>query len=135
MSEGKTIDGYSSSSFVKKSSSKNASRHDKLWFEKNVVEFNVEPGTSEKSYFGIIESDGLNFIFVECEQVEPVQLGFTYRSNLFVCSIGVEGGSGHERKLKSSVIDRIYVTVNDINQNRIFFNSGKVLLNCTVISK
>ena len=79
------------------------------------------------------ESDGLNLIFVDCEQVEPVQLGFTYRSNLLVCLIGVEGGSGtvsyslsgHERKIKSGVIDRIYVTVNDINQNRIFLTVGK----------
>ena len=155
----KTIDGYSSSSFVKKLSSKNSSGHDKfgilyklefgpglshvLGFEKNVVEFTVKLGTSKTNLFGIVESEGLNFIFVDCEQVEPVQLGFTYRSNLLVCPIGVQGGSGtvsyspsgHERKLKSGVIDRIYITVNDINENRIFFNSGKVLLNCSMISK
>ena len=104
------------------------------------MEFTVKPGTNKTSYYGIVESkylmdesDGLNFIFVDCKQVEPVQLGFTYRSNLLVCLIGVEGGSGtlsyspsgHERKLKSGVIDRIYFMVNDINENRIFFNSGK----------
>ena len=165
LSGGKTIDSYSSS-FVKKSSSKNSSGHDKfgilykfefgpglshvLGFENNIVEFTVKPGTSKMSYFGIEESkyfmdesDSLNFIFVNCEQVEPVQLGFTYRSNVLVCLIGVEGGSGtvsyspsgYECKLKSGVIDRIYITVNDINENRIFFNSGKVLLNCSIISK
>ena len=67
---GKMIDGYSSSLFVKKSSSKNSSGHDKfgilyklefgpglshvLGFEKNVVEFTVKPGTSKMSYFGIV---------------------------------------------------------------------------------
>lgn len=149
LSGGKTIDGYSSSLFVKKSNSKNSSGHDKfdilykLEFEKNVVEFTVKAGTSKISYFRIVESKYLNFIFNDCEQVEPVQLGFTYRSNLLVCPIGVKGGSetvsyspsGHEQKLKSGVIGRIYVTVNDINQNRIFFNSRKVLFNCTVIAK
>ena len=62
-------------------------------FEKNVM-FQVKPGSSKSDYFGMDESDGLNFIFVDCDKVEPVQLGFTYRSNLLVRPIGVDGGTG-----------------------------------------
>ena len=83
LSGGKTIDGYTSP-FKKKSSSKNSSGHDKfgivyelefgpgLGFEKNVVTFEVKPGSSKSNYFGIVESeylmddsDGLSFIFVD----------------------------------------------------------------------
>ena len=167
LSGGMTIDGYSSSSFRKILTSKNSDGHDKfrisykfefgpglahvLGFGNNVVTFLMKPGALKTDYFGIVESeylmddsDGLNFIFVDCDKVEPVQLGFTYRSNLLVCSIGIEGGTGtvsyspnkgHEHKLKSGFIDTIHMTVNDINHNRIFFNSGKVLLNCSVVSK
>ena len=152
LSRGKTISSYSSS-FVKKSTSKTANGYDRyglfdkldfgpglghiLGFEKNVVTFEVKPGNTKTDYFGIVESkylmddsDGLNFIFVDCDKVEPVQLGFTYRSNLLVCPIGVGGmgtvsysPSGYKQKLKSGIIDRIHVTVNDINENRIFFNN------------
>ena len=100
LSGGKTIDGYSSSLFTKKLTSKSVNDHDKfgllykldfgpglghvLGFEKNIVTFEVKPGTTETDYFGIVESeylmddsDGLNFIFVDCE---PVQLGLPYWS-------------------------------------------------------
>ena len=158
LSGGKTIDSYLTS--------KGSNGHDKygifyklnfgpglghiLEFEKNIVTFEVKPGSTETDYFRIVESEysmddneGLNFIFVDCDKVDLVQLGFTYRSNLLVCPIGVDGGkgtisylpSGHECNLKSGVIDRIHVRINDIYENRIFFNSGKVLLNCTVFSK
>ena len=140
---------------MKKLTSKSVNGHDKLdfgpglghvlGFEKNIVTFEVKPGTTETDYFGIVDSEYLmdDSDGVDCDKVEPVQLGFTYRSNLLVCPIGVEGGTGtvsyspsaHECKLKSGIIDGIYFTVNDINENRIFFNSGKILLNCNVFSK
>ena len=124
LSGGKTIDGHSSSSFRKIWTSKNSDGHDKFRLS---YKFN----------------DGLSFIFVDCDKVEPVQLGFTYRSNLLICLICIEGGmgtvsyspKGHECKLKSGLNERIHVMVNDINHNRIFFNSGKVLLNCSILLK
>ena len=165
-SGGKTIDGYSSSSFTKKSTCKDSNGYDNygifykldfgpglghiLGFEKNIGTFEVKPGSIKTDYFRIVESEylmddseGINFIFVDCDKVEPVQLGFTYRSNLLLCPTGFDGGKGtisylpsrHERKLKSGIIDRIYVKINDINENRIFFNSGKLLLNCSVFSR
>ena len=77
-----------------------------LGFEKTVVDMIVEPGNSKTSSFEELQreylidiSNRLNIIFLDCEQIEPVQLGFCYRNNLLVCPINL--GSAGETVLFS----------------------------------
>ena len=156
LSTGKTIDCYDSNSFSKRSASQSAVGHDKfridyrfefgigltrvLGFEKTIEDMAVEPGNSKTSLFEELQSEylidvcnGLNFIFVDCEQIEPVQLGFSYRNNLLVCPINLGSAgetvsyspSDHQHKLKNGIIDKMHITMNDINGGRIFLIVGK----------
>ena len=89
------------------------------------------------------KSTGLNFIFLECDKIKNVIVGFERQQTMLIAPLKwydplddhmIESYSpiNHERKLVSGIIHNLYFKVLDIDKNKIIFDSGKILLNAMV---
>lgn len=80
----------------------------------------------------IDNSNSLNYMFVDCKQVQPLQMGDFYWQNLLVCPLDVDINvkndlhnvsyipTNHKQKLNPGIIDIIHVTVNNINSEKLY---------------
>ena len=87
---------------------------------------------------------GLNFIVINCDKIEAVQLGYVYKPILSIIPIKLNTNfenksevlrfspNSNRRKLINGIIENIHFRVSDLNDNELFFNSGKFIINCTI---
>ena len=102
---------------------------------------------TEVEYDGLYVMDpsyGLNFMNVDCDSINPVQMGLVYKDSLLLCPVQLPGDinnsnqmvryspTNHRRKLKAGIIDSFRFWIVDLNDEKIYFNSGKVIIVCTI---
>lgn len=91
-------------------------------------------------------SDGLNFLFLKCEQIEPMVVGYEKQKVLLITLIhwnlesddiliNLYASPNYERKLATGYINKIAIKVEDINEQKIIFDSGKIVLDVDIIKK
>ena len=91
-------------------------------------------------------SYGLNFISITCNQIVPVKMGFEFKERLLLCPIELSNDENKNmtisfvpkncvRLLRPGVIRSMHFIVEDLNGEKIYFNSGKVILICFLLRK
>ena len=121
-----------------------------LGFESNTIEFKIEESTTQSNeieeYNGLYVMDptyGLNFMNIICDKILPVQMGFEYKESLLICPLQLSDGNTKDnmisyipkccvRKLIPGMIHSIHFKVTDLSDLKLYFNSGKIILICTI---
>ena len=91
-------------------------------------------------------SFGLNFMCVVCDQIVPVKMGYEFKERLAVCPIKLIDPENKNndmsisyipkncvRKLRPGIIRSMHFQIKDMNDEKLYFNSGKVVLICNII--
>ena len=124
-----------------------------LGFESNTIEFKTSVSTNEsidfeeyKDLYVMDPTYGLNFLNITCDKIMPVQMGFEYKENLLICSLQLPNNNDRHikdnmisyvpkhcvRTLRPGMIRSINFKVTDLNDLKLYFNSGKIILICTI---
>ena len=90
-------------------------------------------------------SYGLNFMCITCDQTIPVKMGFEFKERLAVCPVELPDPDNKNnrksisfvpkncvRSLRAGVIRSMHFQVEDLNGDKLYFNSGKVMLICNI---
>ena len=114
-----------------------------------VIEFKPSGSKSNdvieyEGFYVMDPSYGLNFMCVTCNEIVPVKMGYEFKERLLVCPIkltnsGDDGMSiSHypkncERSLKPGIIHSMHFQIKDMNDEKLYFNSGKIVIICTIL--
>ena len=124
-----------------------------LGFVEDVVTFEFKKSNLKSSelmeYAGQYVMDpsfGLNFMCVICDQIVPVKMGYEFKERLAVCPIKLFNPENKNndlsisyvpkncvRELRPEVIRSMHFQIKDMNYEKLYFNSGKVVLICDII--
>ena len=122
-----------------------------LGFVDEIVTFDVKHSNDKtdvvleyKGRYVVDPSFGLNFMCVTCDQIVPVQQGFEFKERLVLCPLQLSKRNNDEmsisyipknciRTLRPGVIRSMHFRVEDLNGEKLYFNSGKIVLICSII--
>ena len=87
---------------------------------------------------------GLNFMSISCDQILPIKMGFEFKECLVLCPIKLPDKNSEEfmvsfvpkncvRSLRPGVIRSMHFQVTDLNDVKLYFNCGKIILICNII--
>ena len=97
-----------------------------------------------KGFYVMDPSFGLNFMCVTCDKIVPMKMGYEFKERLVVCPIKLSKSTEDNemsisfnprncvRELKSGIIRSMHFQVKDMNDEKLYFNSGKIVLMCHI---
>ena len=122
-----------------------------LGFADDDVVFEFAPSSDEsvdvmeyKGFYVMDPSFGLNFMCVTCDKIVPVKMGYEFKERLVVFPIKLSKSTEDNemsisfnprncvRELKPGMIRSMRFEVKDMNDEKLYFNSGKIVLMCFV---
>ena len=122
-----------------------------LGFTDDTVTFEFNHSNSVSSdvleYKGLYVMDpsyGLDFMSITCDQIVPVKMGFEFKERLLLCPIELSTDKKQNilisfvpkncvRSLRPGIIRSMHFVVEDLNGEKIYFNSRKIILICSII--
>ena len=122
-----------------------------LGFTDSDVVFEFKSSNSKSGdvieYAGLYVMDpsyGLNFMCVTCDEIVPVKMGNEFKERLLVCPIQFAISTLNEgmsishypkncnRYLKPGIIHSMHFQIKDMNDEKLYFNSGKIVIICSI---
>ena len=116
------------------------------------IVFEFKPSSSKskdvmeyKGFYVMDPSYGLNFMCVTCDEIVPVKMGFEFKERLLVCPLKTSKLTSDNgmsishypkncvREFRPGIIHSMHFQVKDMNDEKLYFNSGKIVIICFVI--
>ena len=98
-----------------------------------------------KGFYVMDPSFGLNFMCVTCDKIVPVKMGYEFKERLLVCPLRLSNSKEDDemsmsyypkncvRELRPAMICSMHFEIKDMNDEKLYFNSGKIVLICFIV--
>ena len=116
------------------------------------IVFEFKPSSSKSNdvieYEGLYVMDpsyGLNFMCVTCDEIVPVKMGYEFKERLIVCPVKLQHSNYDDgmsishypkncvRQLRPGIIHSMHFQIKDMNDEKLYFNSGKIVIICFIV--